>query len=197
MVDLTFVQELSLQEGMDVLQSLVIYVLGISIFAIFVFKFYRFLAHKDLFHLKTNEQLLTVSAFFQEIGHLLGHFLKYIFVYPLFVFFWFAIISLFLIVLSDHDVQNILLISMSVVGATRITSFYSEELSKDVAKTVPFALLAVFLTSANLITFSELWETILQLPLLWEVMIYYLLFVVLLELSLRFMYSLFGNKNII
>ena len=99
MIDLTFVNELSIAEGLNVLESLIIYVLGIALFSIFIFKFYRFLAHKDLFHLETNDKLLTVSAFFQEIGHLFGHFLKYIFVYPLFVFFWFLIISLFLIVL--------------------------------------------------------------------------------------------------
>ena len=50
------------------------------------------------------------------------------------------------------------MIATSVVGSVRILSYWTEELSRDVAKMLPFAVLGVFLVSSISVEFSEFQE---------------------------------------
>ena len=46
-----FTKGLDFNDALDLLLPVAIYVLGMSVFAIFVFKFYRFVAARDIFEL--------------------------------------------------------------------------------------------------------------------------------------------------
>ena len=95
------------------------------------------------------------------------------------------------------SVAMVLLISVAIVAAVRVTAYYNEDLSKDLAKMLPFALLGVFLLDTSFFSFSEALTEIKQLFLLWENMIYYFIFVIGLEFVLRISHgfvSLFKKK---
>lgn len=124
--------------------------------------------------------------------------LEYIFLFPLFTFFWFIFFTVFLVLMSKHDLQTTLLISVAVVAAVRITSYYKEDLSKDLAKMLPFAMLGIFLMDMSYFNLSEAIQTFKQVINLWDTLIYYLLFVIGLEFVLRIGHGflgLFRKKN--
>lgn len=80
----------------------------------------------------------------------LEYIFEYLIVFPILVFIWFGIFSTFMFFLAkDLPVATILLMSMALVATIRITSYYKEDLSKDLGKMIPFALLAIFLVAPN------------------------------------------------
>ena len=46
-----FPEGLDFTEAYDLLEPVVIYILGMALYALFIFKFYRFVASKDIFEL--------------------------------------------------------------------------------------------------------------------------------------------------
>ena len=111
-------------------------------------------------------------------------------IFPLFVFFWFSILSVMIILLSKTQaVGNILLVSMALVASVRATSYYNEDLSRDLAKMLPFALLGVFLIDISIFSIFESIAMIKTLPSMWRPMVYYLGFVIGLELLLRIIHG--------
>ncbi len=64
-----FPHGLDVTEAFDLLQPVVIYILGMSIYAIFIFKFHQFVAAKDVFGFdisKYEEGKLQCMAWFQH-----------------------------------------------------------------------------------------------------------------------------------
>ena len=51
--------------------------------------------------------------------------------------------------------NHILVVSVSLVAAIRVTSYYNEQLSQDLAKMIPFALLGIFLVDATFFSVQE------------------------------------------
>ena len=86
---------------------------------------------------------------------------------------------------NNSGLEMILLLSMALVASIRVCAYYSENLAKDLAKLLPFALLAVFLSDPIFPSFSYLREIILNLPSESSTIFYYFLFVFILELILR------------
>lgn len=170
----------SLSEAMVLWKPLILFVIGVAIYSIFVFTFYRFLARKEIFKLKIHEY---------DIHKGLKKFLyvvKYIILFPIVVFFWFLVMSLLItIVTTAQNIENILFISVAFVSAVRIGTYYSEVLARDMAKLIPLALLALFLIDASFLTWENSFILINQLPSLWRILVYYLFFVIFLELVLR------------
>jgi len=86
---------------------------------------------------------------------------------------------------KSGNVANILLVSVALVAAVRATAYYNEDLSRDLAKMLPFALLGVFLVDISYFSFSNSIELVKQMPSFWKTMAYYLGFVIALEFVLR------------
>lgn len=176
----------SITEAIEILKPLVYFVIGMVIYSIFVFKFYRFLARKDIFKLNLAQYNTTSFGFLRKIFSILFYVIEYILLFPVFVFFWFGIISLlFAFLMKEPIIQNILLVSMALVAAVRVTAYYTEELSKDLAKMMPFALLGIFLVDAAYFSYSESLVIVKQIPSTWNILLYYLIFIILLEFILR------------
>lgn len=176
--------EFSVEEAISILEPLVMLVAGIFLYAWFIFKFYRFLAKKDIFGLNLK-QYNEATGFFKKIGDGLFYIVEYLLIFPIFVFFWFIVLSFFIAVISTRPFLHILLASMGLVAAIRISAYYNEELSKDLAKMIPFALLGIFLIDIRLLTIPDIIQIFWQIILNWKNIIYYLVLTIAVEILLR------------
>ena len=174
-----------------ILKPLVIFIIGMVIYSVFIFKFYRFVAKKDIFRAELQKynkaQHPGVAKF---LGGLL-YVLEYILLFPIFTFFWFVVFAgLLTFLVKQQAVQNILLISVAIIAAIRMCAYYNENLAQDLAKMLPFALLGVFIVELNFFSFNKSILMLKELVNLWDLMIYYLIFVVVLEILLRMFHGI-------
>ena len=181
-----FTNGLDINDALDLLGPVAVYILGITVYAIFVFKFYMFVASRDMF--KLNIARYEGSRF--RGAHILYQFgfyaLKYIILFPAIAFFWFAVLALILTFLSKEQLfSEILLMALATVSAIRIAAYYNEDLSKDLAKILPFAVLAIFLIDASFFSVSGSLDTLKEADDNSENILYYLAFLVVLEFALR------------
>ena len=106
--------------------------------------------------------------------------------YPIIVMFYFlVIVAFFAFLAKTQPMDSIMLIAMALVASIRITAYYSEDLSKDLAKMIPFALLGIFLVDISYFSFDNSLEVLFSIPSFWKTIIYYLAFAWLLEIVLR------------
>ena len=104
------------------------------------------------------------------------------------------VLATILTLLSDGaDHSRNALIATSVVGAVRILSYWTEDLSRDVAKMLPFAVLGVFLVDSTSVQWSQFEDLVGNLPGLAESFYTSMALLVILETLLRISHSL-GNR---
>ncbi len=188
--------ELSLDTAISTIKPLSIFVVTMVVYAIFIFKFYRFIATRDIFELDLQQYSSRSSwAWLEKFLSIILYILEYLVIFPLLVALWFGVFSLLLIFLSKQDVSLVLLVAIAIVSSIRITSYYNEDLSKDLAKMLPFALLGVFLIDISFFTFDTIPNTLLSIPDYFNIIIYYLLFTILIEFILRIATFIFGLEN--
>ena len=175
-----------INEAITVLKPLALFLLGMVIYSVFVFKFYRFLASRDIFGINLKKYNNVRHCFFGRLVTYLFNIIEYIFLLPVIIFFWFGVLTVLLTFLAKtQPSETILLVSMALIGSVRVTAYYNEDLSKDLAKMLPFALLGVFLIDISYFSFSESLSMLYKIPALYQTLFYYLLFVIVLELLLR------------
>jgi hypothetical protein len=192
-----YAAHLSIEGAKSFTYPLVLLTLAIAVYAVFIFKFYRFLANRNVLQLK----LQRYSGFFAGIETFFNIFLyvvEYIIILPILIFFWFLVIAVILSAVAKNQTPyTILFISMGIVAATRVTAYYNEELSRDLAKMLPFVLLGIFVVDISYFSYDNFISTISEFPSLWETILYYLGFTMLLETVLRLLaafVSLFRRK---
>ena len=176
---------LSIGEANTVIHPLFIFVIGVAFYAIFIFKFYRFIASRDIFKLNLQQYSQSFFGIIERILYMTFYIVEYFIIFPFITFFWFSVMALVVMFLSKASVEANLLISMALVAAIRITTYYDEDLSKDLAKMLPFALLGVFLVDVSYFSYDRFIDKLDVVPTLWKQLVYYLFFVILLELLLR------------
>lgn len=152
------------------LYDLIGFSIGMFIYGIFIFHFYRFLAKRDMFSLKIEERLAggklkssgqKVSASLRVAAYIATN----IFIFPIVVFLWFLVYSLFMFFLAqDLSIKSVFLVSSSLIIAVRIAAYYNEDLSKDLAKLLPFALLGIFLISPTFFSVNEVVDRLSEIP---------------------------------
>ncbi len=175
----TAISQLSSEELIATVKPLVVFALSIVIYSIFVFKFYKFISKRDMFELKLYESRA-------KFARIIFYILEHLIIFPVSVFLWFVVISLILSIISEiHAITNIFMASMAIVTAIRITAYYNEELSRDLAKLLPLAFLGVIVVDYTFISIPVILDTIYQIPGMWKVLVYYLTLVLILEVILR------------
>ena len=185
-VESIFPDGLYVVHALEVLGPVGLYVLGISLYAIFIFRFYRSVAARDMFALDLSRYEESRRRWLRRLLGVVMYVAKYLIVFPAYAFFWFAVLTLILTFLSrERPFEDILLIALATVSAIRVTSYYNEDLSRDVAKILPFAVLAIFLIDASFFEPSASLSVLEQANDHRETILYYLLFLVLLEFALR------------
>jgi len=170
----------------------------IAVYAILAWVFYRFLAKRDLLELNLGQYNKSQHPFLFKIFAVLLYLLEYMIVLPLFVFLWFGILAIFILRLSTEQVvSQILLISACVVAATRLISYFNQDLSRDIAKVFPFTILAVFLIDPTSFSMQAIINSMKEIPALFNPILNYLLFVVFLESFMRLIFLLthLSSKN--
>ena len=191
-IGLIFPAGLSVEAGLELLWPVLVVVLGMVAYAVFVFKFYRFVAARDMFglDLSKNDQMRDAVAW--DLIFLVWYLVRYVVLFPAFAFFWFAVLTLILVFLSeDRELHQILLIAMATVSAIRVSAYYNEELSRDLAKILPFAVLGVFIINTSFFDIHSSLDTLAELNTQLDTIVYYLVYLVALEFALRFVFVVF------
>ena len=148
--------------------------ISIAIYAIIIWHFYRFIARRDIFKIS-----------FHRYAKVLGT-LKYFFLFPFIAFLFFAGFSLMLFFMGkDLSHSQVLSTAFAMIAAIRITAYYSEDLSKDVAKMLPFALLGVFLIDPSYFVFGDVVSKLKSIPDFLVLAVQFLLLIILIEWILR------------
>lgn len=170
----------------NILLVLTFFTAVIVIYSIFVFNFYRFLAKKNIIELNLNQYNQYSNPAAVKFFAVLFFIVEYIILLPVLTFFWFTILSILILILAKGlEINTVLLISAAVVASVRATAYVNEDLSKDLAKLLPFTLLAIAITTAGFFNVNDLLSRISNIPSLLSNIAYYLFFIVAVELIMR------------
>jgi hypothetical protein len=165
---------------------LALIIISIAAYSIFIWYFYRFIARRDIIKLDLSKYnkakfglLLKALAFFFFV-------IEFIIIIPLLVIFWFVTFSILLLLLAkEQAISNILLVAISVVGAIRVTAYFNEDLSKDLAKMIPFTLLGIAIIAPGFFDFSSTLQKIAEVPSLLSNILIYGIFIIIIEATFR------------
>ena len=121
-----------------------LFVIGIALYSLFVWYFYRFISKRDVLPKKfyplsygkkaTPKRVVACSA-------------CYIITFPIITFVWFIVLSFFVFLISkEMPFEIALFVSMAIIAVVRILSYYKETAASEIAKMIPYAILSFFLT---------------------------------------------------
>lgn len=185
-LNLVFPNGLDFYEARDLIFNVGVYIVGIGLYAVFIFHFYRFLASRDMFKLDFSRHQESRYYALRGLIHFVMYLVKYIVVFPVFAFFWFGVLTIILAFLSkDRAFSEVLLVALATVSAIRVAAYYHEDLSRDLAKILPFAVLGIFIIDASFFTIEDSLAVLQDANNQREVIFYYFVFLVLLEFALR------------
>jgi hypothetical protein len=176
--------------------NFLILVLLIVLYAILIWKAYKFISRKNLLNLELKKYNKFEYPFSVRLVASALYFLEYIIILPILVLISFIVLTFFLVVLSqDQEISKIFVISAVVISAIRMTSYYKEEIAQEIAKFLPMTLLAVAILNPKSFSqtqyFSNAIIQITQIPSLIGQVGSYLLMILILEITLRFFDSVF------
>jgi len=180
----------SIPEDYKILVSLFFYTIIIAIYAIFIWKFYKFLANKEIIKLNLKQYNYSRFPGLEKFLAVILYTIEYLIILPFLVIFWFTVFSLFLLLLSKQPANQILLISAAIIASIRITAYINKDLSKDLAKILPFTVLATFILGENFFDINILFEKIKEVPFLFNNILIFIFFIFIIEFALRGVYSL-------
>ncbi len=155
----------------------------IFFYLVLVWKFSRLISKKNIFGINLNKYNTSERPILEG----LFYFLEYIVILPFMVFIWFSFLAISLIILNaELEVSNVLVISAAVVAAIRMTSYYSHDMSLELAKLIPLSLLVISILSPGFFEFSNVIENMAGIANLLGNIMNYFAFIIILEGILRF-----------
>lgn len=173
------------------LVSFGLYTIFIVLYSLFIWKFYKFLSRRDIIGLNLRQYNHSNHPGLEKFFATVLYIIEYIVILPFLVLFWFAILSLFLILLSESEsVMQILMISASIIASIRITCYISQDLSKDLAKILPFTVLAMFIIGADFFNLDLLIGRFSQIPQLMDHIFIFIVILFVIEFVFRIIYSI-------
>ena len=168
--------------------TVIIFILLIVLYSVFVWKVYRAVARKDVLALNLQQYNSFEHPTLEKMSAAFLYFMEYIIVFPFLIFFWFAIFALVLLVFSDGlNVHQTLLLSAAVVGAIRVCAYYKEDLSREIAKLLPFTILGIMILTPGFLSIERAINSLNQVPEFLVSAGYYIAVIVGLEIILRFL----------
>lgn len=189
----------SFMNGENLILTLSFFTIVIVLYSVFVYLFYRFLAKKNIIELNLNQYNRYNNPMAMKFFAAFFYIIEYVVLLPIMTFFWFGVLAVFTLVLSEGmGTGTVLLISAALVAAVRTISHVSEDLAKDLAKMLPFALLSIAITTAaGFFDVSRLASRISEIPMLFNNVPYYLLFIVGVELIMRIGGFIFSSFKLV
>ena len=180
--------------------NIIFLVVLVVIFCIFIWNIYHIISKKNIFELNLKQYNKASHPVLENFLGVVFYFIEYILIFPFFVILWFLAFTLFLILLTKGlDIQTVLMVSTVIIIAIRATAYYRENLSKELAKLLPFTLLAVAMTEKGFFNFEEIFSRFTQLPSLFGNILGYIAIIVFIEVLLRafdFIFSLFDLEDV-
>ena len=177
---------LAMPANLKIIPPVFFIAITLTIYSIFIWYFYRLLARRDVLKLNLKKYNIYKHNVIIKFFAVLFYIIEFLIVAPIVIFFWFVGLSIcFIILAKELDVGTVMLICAALISAIRITSYFNENLSKDLAKMVPFTLIAVVLTTPDFWNLSTTISRISQLPQFFSSSIYYLIFIFAFEALLR------------
>jgi hypothetical protein len=166
--------------------ELLVFTFAILVYGVVIFNFYRFVAARDVFGFDIDqyrrEHAGAINKFFNSI---LGV-IKYGLIFPVVVFIAFAAFSLMLFIVGKTIPSNqVLVISIVIVAAVRVSSYYNEDLSRDVAKMLPFTILGIAIADPTFLSLEIVSSRLAGIAGFLPLLIRYVIFVILIEWVLR------------
>jgi len=175
--------------------DLMLLILFVFLYVLFVWKLHKFIATKNFLGKYFDKLVQSQNSFIIK----LIYFIEYIIISPFLIFFWFLVFSIFLVLLTNIEkVTTLLIISTIIVATIRMTSYYNEDLSRELAKILPFTLVTISIINPDFFNIERILERLAFIPSIFEGMLFYLLFIIILEVILRFfgfLFSLFGLEE--
>ncbi len=182
------IENITSQFGIEVsFTELIAYSIGMVIYGFFIWNFYRFIARREMIPLSFNKY----QTDGKKITSIIAYIFKYVIVFPLVVLVWFVVYSTFLFFMApDIPKEHVFLIVISLVVTVRISAYYKEDLAKDFAKLIPFALLGIFLTSNIFFTPNDIIDRAYEfIPFLSNI-IGFVIYAIIVEAILRILFLL-------
>ncbi|EPA06054.1 hypothetical protein [Candidatus Nitrosarchaeum limnium] len=144
--------------------------IGMVIYGIFVYHFYRFLSKRDMFSFNLENRLS--SKKFSSDGEASSAALRVVafiamnfFIFPFVAFLWFlGYSSIMFLLVHQLPTATIFLVSSALIIAVRISAYYREDLSRDLAKLLPFALLGIFLYNPEFYSLDQIVVRLKEIP---------------------------------
>ena len=179
------------EEFIPTIIPVAVFVGTLVIYSVLIWHFYRIISKRDIFHIDAAK--FKYEGAFGKFFDIILYLFKYILVYPLLTFVFFMGYAMMLIFLSRNlDVNSILITSISLISAIRVAAYYNEDLAKDLAKMFPFAILAIFLLDPSFFSLEQIIQKIFELPVFIILGLRFIIFVIALEWTLRFFYSIYA-----
>ena len=180
----------SLPENYRIIFNIFVFVILLCFYSIFVFAFYKFLARKNILKLNLSKYNTSEHPSLNKFLAAVLFIVEYIIILPALVFFWFAVLAFLLLLLSkEQTLQQILLVSAAIVGAVRVTSYFSEEISRELAKLFPLTTIVIFLLSPSFLDLGLLTK-LTEIPSFLTHILIYIVFIVGFEIFIRLIYTL-------
>lgn len=169
------------------LLNVFIFAILIALYSMFTWRFYRYLSKKDLINLNLQQYNKTNHPFWTKIVASLLYLLEYIVILPVLIFFWFAVLALIILILSENLAAiQIITLSAAMVAAIRMLSYYEEDLSKDLAKIFPFTFLAIFIINPGFFSLERVLSNLAEIPSFLSSIVLFLVLIIVVEIVLRF-----------
>ncbi len=179
----------SLPRGWVIAVETFVLIVAVSLLCIFIWLFYASLSKRDFLRIDMRGRHAS-EYFSQRKFSIISYFVKYLIFTPFLVILWFMGLSIMLLFLNrSMAIGAILTSSAVIVGVIRILSYYNNEAAEEVAKIVPFALIALFLMSSLGVTFTQVLSQLAQIPVLFDTILVYIGVLVFVEVVMRLSYA--------
>ncbi|MEX0932838.1 MAG: hypothetical protein WDZ77_01935 [Candidatus Pacearchaeota archaeon] len=177
--------------------NFILIVILVGLYAIFIWKFYNTISKKNLFESNLSQYNTSQDQTLTKGLAFLIYILEYLIIFPILIFIWFSVFTIFLILLTeDLAIGTLLLISATVITAIRLTSYYRKKLSEDIAKLIPFTLLAVSLLTPGFFSIERLISQFQRVSFTFNELFVFFIFIISLELILRMMDLIFTSLDL-
>ena len=145
----------------DEMAKTAVIIVAIVMYSGLVFRFYRLLARRTMISIDITTDREGFIGWLSRQNKRLIFIILYVVLTPTLIGFWALVLSAILVILNGgQQLSSVAELAVAVVGAIRITSYFSENLAQDLSKMLPFAVLGVFLADGSL--------DLSGLDLLWE-----------------------------
>lgn len=172
------------------LVKMIFFIILITAAAVFIWGFYSSLSNRDIVPLNLAKYNKSKHPVFSKLIAILFYLVEYLILAPIMIFLWFAAISAVLILVAkERGIDEILAISIAMVGAVRILAYSKKSIAADLAKLFPLTMLAVFLLEPGSLNTTQIISHLVHIPSLLSSLVSFFFVVFVIEFSLRIVYT--------